>query len=484
MSNSTSPERSDGTPPPFWSDLLGSFRGVRHDFTSGSIRRAIALLAIPMILEMLAQSLFGIIDIYFVGKVSENAVAAVGMIDSLLVIVYTVGMGLSMAATAVVARRIGEQNPEAASQAAFQVLVLGLFFSIPIAILGVIYAPDLMHLMGAEEAVVAEGASYASIIFGTNILILYLFIINAIFRGAGDAVMAMVVLWIANAINIALDPLFIFGLGPIPELGIHHQLVPAMGVKGAAIATCIGRGVGVILQVILLLRGVGRIQLLMQTLKVKVEVMKSMIAIALPGTLQYFIGSASWIFIFRIIALFGTEAVAGYTIAIRIFIFALLPSWGMGNAAATLVGQNLGARKPDRAERSVWITAYTNAVFLGVVALGIFLFAYPLVEIFSDVPAVVEFGANCLRIVCVTYIFFAFGMVIVQAFNGAGDTRSPTWINLISYWVLQIPLAYILSSTLDLGANGVFIAIAIAQGFLALISILWFRRGSWKGVAA
>ena len=282
--------------------------------------------------------------------------------------------------------------------------------------------------------------------------------------------MAMGVLWLANLINIVLDPALIFGWGPFPELGI----------KGAAIATCIGRGVGIALQFFLLFRGSGRIKLMMQTLKLNVDIMRKVIIISLPATLQYFIGSASWIFIFWIIARFGTDAVAGYTIAIRIFIFALLPSWGMGNAAATLVGQNLGANKPDRAERSVWITATTNMFFLGLVALGIFMYAHPLVEIFSNEPAVVEFGANCLRIVCITYIFFAYGMVTVQAFNGAGDTRTPTWINLISYWLLQIPLAYILSDSLGMGANGVFTAIAIAQGVLAVISVLWFRRGTWK----
>ena len=360
------PSLSDSQGTGIWSALRSVFGGARHDYTSGSIVRAIVLLAIPMILEMLAQSLFGIVDVFFVGRLGAEAVAAVGMIDSLMVIIYTVGMGLAMAATAVVARRIGEKNPEAASQASFQVLVLGLVVSIPIAIAGIVFAPDLMYLMGASDEVVEVGSTYASILFGANILILFLFIINAIFRGAGDAVMAMVVLWTANLINIILDPMLIFGIGPFPELGI----------KGAAIATCIGRGTGVVLQIVLLLRGVGRVKLLFETLKVNLELMHRIIVISMPATLQYFIGSASWIFIFRIIAQFGTDATAGYTIAIRIFIFALLPSWGMGNAAATLVGQNLGAQKPDRAERSVWITAFTNMVFLGIVALFIYIFAY------------------------------------------------------------------------------------------------------------
>ena len=423
-----------------------------------------------MVLEMLAQSLFGIVDVYFVSQLGPAAVAAVGMVDSLLVIIYTIGMGLGMAATAMVARRIGEKDPETASLTSYQVLVLGLMVSIPVAIVGIFYAPDLMRLMGATEEVVDMGSTYASIIFGFNFLILFLFIINAIFRGAGDAVMAMGVLWLANLINIILDPALIFGWGPFPELGI----------KGAAIATCIGRGVGVLFQLYLLFKGSGRIKLMTQALKLNFDIMRKVIVVSLPATIQYFIGSASWIFIFWIIARFGTDAIAGYTIAIRIFIFALLPSWGMGNAAATLVGQNLGAKKPERAERSVWITASTNMVFLGLVALGIFIFAYPLVEVFSSEQAVIEFGANCLRIVSITYIFFAYGMVTVQAFNGAGDTRTPTLINLISYWLLQIPLAFILSGPLGMGANGVFTSIAIAQGILAVISVLWFRRGTWK----
>ena len=467
------PDSLHSTPPSspsFWEDLFSTFKGTRHDFTSGSIVRAIALLAIPMVLEMLAQSLFGIVDVFFVGRLGPAAVAAVGIIDSLMVIIYTIGMGLAMAATALVARRIGEQDPETASLTAFQVLILGFAVSIPVALLGIFFTPDLMRLMGATEEVIQVGGPYGAIIFGFNFLILFLFIINATFRGAGDAVMAMLVLWLANLINILLDPALIFGWGPFPELGI----------RGAAIATCIGRGVGVIFQMYLLVRGSGRVKIAIQSMKLHVSIIRRIVIVALPATIQYFIGSASWIFIFWIIARFGTDAVAGYTIAIRIFIFALLPSWGMGNAAATLVGQNLGAKKPDRAEKSVWITATTNMIFLGIVALGIFIFAHPLVAIFSDEPAVIEFGTSCLRIVCITYVFFAYGMVTVQAFNGAGDTRTPTWINLISYWLLQIPLAYLLSQPLGMGANGVFTAIAIAQGVLAIVSVLWFRRGTWK----
>ena len=470
MSQISDPPPSHLSDSNFWSDLRDTFKGIPHDFTSGSIGRAIVLLAIPMVLEMLTQSLFGVVDVFFVGKLGADAVAAVGMTDSLMVLVYAIGMGLSMAATAVVARRIGEKNPEAASVAAFQALLLGIFISVPIAIAGVIFAPELMSLMGATESVIEVGSTYCAILFGTNILILYLFLINAIFRGAGDAVMAMRVLWLANVINMILDPMLIFGWGPFPELGV----------TGAAIATSIGRGIGVLYQIYLLVRGNGRIKLFLDKLRMDAAIMKRMVDISIPGIIQYGIGTASWLLLFRIIATFGSDAMAGYTIGVRIFIFALLPSWGMGNAAATLVGQNLGAQKPDRAERSVWITAFSNMIFLGLVGLGMFIYAEPLISIFTTEPEVIRVGTACLQIISLSYIFFAFGMVTVQAFNGAGDTRTPTWINLISYWLLQIPLAYVLAHTLDLGVNGTFWAIAVAQCALAIISVIWFRRGTWK----
>lgn len=446
------------------------FRGVPHDFTTGSIGRAIILLAIPMVLEMLTQSLFGVVDVYFVGKLGADAVSAVGMTDSLMVLIYALGMGLSMAAAATVARRIGEKDKEAASVAALQALVVTLLVSIPVAIIGVVYASDLMALMGASASVIEVGSTYCAILFGTNILILLLFLINAIFRGAGDAVVAMKVLWLANLINIFLDPALIFGWGPFPELGV----------TGAAIATTIGRGIGVLYQLYILIGGKSRIQLFLNKLRLDREIMTRLIKISLPGIVQYGVATASWMLLFRVIAIFGSEAMAGYTIAIRIFIFALMPSWGMGNAAATLVGQNLGAQQPERAERSVWITAFINAACLFFVSIGMFIGAEPLVRIFTSEAAVIEIGTSCLQIVSITYIFFAFGMVTVQAFNGAGDTRTPTWINLISYWLLQIPLAYYLSVTLEWGVDGAFWAIAIAQAALAVISIIWFKRGTWK----
>lgn len=432
--------------------------------------RAIVLLAIPMVLEMLMQSVFGVVDIFFVGRLGADAVAAVGMTDSLLVLVLAMGLGLGMAATAMVARRIGEKDIVGAGMTAVQALIAGGIVSVPISIAGVVFAPEMLALMGASESVIDTGAIYCAIIFGTNAVVLYLFLINAIFRGAGDAVQAMKALWLANVLNMVLDPILIFGLGPIP----------AMGIAGAAIATSVGRGIGVAYQVYLLLRGNGRLRLLREHLRVQVEVMQRMVRIALPGMIQYLIGTASWLALFRILADFGSDALAGYTIAIRILVFALMPSWGMGNAAATLVGQNLGAGQPDEAERSVWIASFANAAFLGLVAFLMWLQAEELIMIFTDNADVISFGADCLRIVSYTYVFFAFGMVTSQAFNGAGDTTTPTWINFVCYWLIQIPLAYVLAHPLGMGASGVFTAVAIVQAVLALVSVLVFRQGRWK----
>ncbi len=432
--------------------------------------RAIVLLAIPMVLEMLMQSVFGVVDIFFVGRLGADAVAAVGMTDSLLVLVLAVGMGLSMAATALVARRIGEKDAHGAGVAAFQALIAGAVVSVPISLAGIFFAPEMLALMGASAGVIETGSIYCAILFGTNAVIVFLFLINAIFRGAGDAVLAMKALWLANLLNIALDPVLIFGWGPFPE----------MGVTGAAVATSIGRGLGVAYQVYVLVRGNGRIRFLRAHLRLDLDVMRRVVRVAMPGVVQYLIGTASWLALFRILAAFGSDALAGYTIGVRILIFALLPSWGMGNAAATLVGQNLGARQPDRAERSVWMASFINMVFLGVVAVGMIVYAVPLIRLFTDEPAVIRFGVDCLRIISYTYVFFAFGLVIVQAFNGAGDTTTPTWINLVSHWALQIPLAYVLSHPVGMGAVGVFTAVAIAQAVLALISVVLFRRGRWK----
>ncbi len=457
-------------PPHFWREVRDVFKGAQRDYTTGSIGMAIVLLAIPMVLEMLMQSIFELVDAYFVGRLGADALAAVGVTGTLLILVLAVGIGLSMATTAMVARRIGEKDEEGAGVAAVQGLLIAGAVSIPVSLVGIFFAPEILRLMATPESAVEIGSGYCAILFGTNAVILFLFLINAIFRGAGDAVLALKALAFANLLNIILDPLLIFGIGPFPE----------MGVTGAAVATTIGRGLGVGYQCYLLTRGKSRIHLHARHIRLALDVMRRLLRIAGPGILQFLIGTASWLVLFRLINTFGEAAAAGYTVAIRILVFALLPSWGMGNAAATLVGQNLGAGKPDRAERSVWITAFSNAVFLGLVAVGMYLFAEPLVAFFTDDPAVIAIGKQCLRIISYTYVLFAFGAVTMQAFNGAGDTTTPTWINFFSYWLLQIPLAYVLALGVGWEAAGVFAAVAIAQAILAIIGIVVFRRGHWK----
>jgi len=453
-----------------WPALRDSLRGKAHDYTSGSIGRAILLLSIPMVLEMMMESLFGIVDIFFVGHLGKIATSTVALTESLLTMVFAVALGLSMATTATVARRIGEQNEEGAAIAAVQSIVLGLITSAIFGIAGVLFAPRLLALMGAEPAVVAAGQVYTAVMLGGCGVIFMLFLINAIFRGAGDPALAMRVLWIANAINIVLDPCLILGLGPFPKLGV----------TGAAISTTIGRGVGVALQFWYLSHGSGRIKIRRDLLKLDFPVIGRMLRIALNGMFQYLISTASWLALVRLMARFGTAALAGNTIAIRIVIFAILPSWGMSNAAATLVGQNLGAKRPDRAERSVWQTGLYNMMFLGGVALVFVLLAKTIVGIFTNDPAVVEYGATGLRIMSYGYIFYAWGMVLEQSFNGAGDTATPTRINLFCYWVLQIPLAYVLSTHTNMGPSGIFAAIPIAESVLAVVCLLAFRRGGWK----
>ena len=464
------PEQTVEQHPPLWQEVRNVLKGGHKDYTTGSMGRAIILLAIPMVLEMLMQSIFELVDAYFVGQLGADALAAVGVAGTLLILVLAIGFALSMAVTAMVARRIGEKDEEGAGVASFQALVAGAAISVPVSLLGIFFAPDMLRLMATPESVIEVGTGYTAVLFGTNAVIMFLFLINAIFRGAGDAVLAMLALAFANVLNIILDPLLIFGWGPFPE----------MGVTGAAVATSIGRGLGVVFQVYLLVRGKSRIHLRLEQARVAWDVMKRLIRISGPAVLQYLIGTASWLLLFRIINTFGEAAAAGYTVAIRILVFALLPSWGMGNAAATLVGQNLGAGKPDRAERSVWITSFINMVFLGLVAIGMYVFAEPLIAFFTDDPEVIAIGMDCLRIISYTYVLFAFGMVTVQAFNGAGDTTTPTWINFVSYWLLQIPLAYVLAHPVGWEASGVFAAVAISQAVLALISVWIFRRGYWK----
>lgn len=446
--------------------------GKETEFTSGSIRKAIFMLSIPMILEMLMESIFALVDIAYVSKVSVNAVATIGLTESVITLVYALAIGLSMAATAVVARRIGEKDVQGARVAAVQAISLGVLISVVTGIIGIVYAKEILALMGGEPDLIAEGYGYTQLMIGGNITIVLLFLINAIFRGAGNASIAMWALVLSNGLNIILDPLFIFGFGPIPEFGV----------TGAAIATNIGRGTAVLFQLGILFFGWGKIKLVLQDLVLNLKVMVNLIKVSLGGIAQFLIGTSSWIFLMRIMSEFGSEVLAGYTIAIRVMMFTLMPSWGMSNAAATLVGQNLGAKQPDRAETSVWKTGKYNAIFMGTVSLGYLIFAKSIISWFTTAPEVVQNGALCLQVIALGYVFYAYGMVVSQAFNGAGDTRTPTKINLISFWLVQLPLAYVAALVLGWGAMGVFVAITFAEVLLAIIAMVWFKKGKWKQV--
>ena len=451
--------------------LREAVSGSAQDFTTGSIGRAIVLLAVPMVLEMLMESLFGIVNAFYVARfLGRDELATVGLTESMLTIIFGVAMGLSMATTATVARRTGEKDPEGAAVAAVQAIMLGVIASLPVAIVGVMYAPALFRLMGAEPGVIEKGSHYAAVILGGNACIMLLFLINAIFRGAGDAAVAMRALWLANAVNIVLDPCLIFGLGPFPELGV----------TGSGIETTIGRGTGVLFQLWILFGGRSRVKVRREHLRPNFAVMFKMLRISLGGMFQFLVATASWLGLIRIVSVSGSSALAGYTLAIRMIIFALLPSWGMANAAATLVGQNLGAGKPERAERSVWVTGFSNMIFLGSVALVFIVFAERLIGFFTHDESVIAYGVSCLRFVSYGYIFYAYGMVMVNAFNGAGDTFTPTVINLFCHWLFQIPLAYVLAIRLRLGARGVFMAITLAESLIAVVGVLAFRRGRWK----
>ena len=450
----------------FWTAVSGK----EQEFTSGSIRRAIFMLSIPMILEMLMESIFAIVDIAYVSQVSVNAVATIGLTESVITLVYALAIGLSMAATAVVARRVGEKDLQGAREAAVQAILLGILIAVCIGVIGILYNKEILALMGAEPDLIAEGHGYTQWLIGGNITIMLLFLINAIFRGAGDASIAMWTLVLSNGLNIILDPIFIFGLGPIPEYGV----------MGAAIATNIGRGAAVLFQIWILFFGWGKIKLWAKDVVLNMKVMLNLIKVSLGGIAQFLIGTSSWVFLMRIMSEFGSEVLAGYTIAIRVIMFTLMPAWGMSNAAATLVGQNLGAQQPDRAEKSVWITGKYNAYFMGLVSVLYLILAKAIIGVFNDNPSVVENGALCLQIIAVGYVFYAYGMVVTNAFNGSGDTRTPTKINLIAFWLYQLPLAYVLALVLDFGATGVFVAITTAEVLLASISIVWFRKGKWK----
>ena len=447
-----------------------ALRGSRRDYTTGSIGRAILLLSIPMVLEMLMESVFALVDIFFVSRLGAEAVATVGLTESLLTLIYTVAIGLGIGATAMVARRIGEHDPEAAARTAVQVMALGVIVALLLGATGFTLAPRLLKLMGASPAVIAVGANYTRVMLGGNVVVMMLFLINAVFRGAGDAAIAMRVLWLANLINILLGPCLIFGLGPFPELGV----------TGAAVATTIGRGTGALYAFYRLWRPGGRIRLTRQHLRLEPSVMLRLLRLSASGAFQVFIGMASWIGLIRILSSFGSDALAGYTIGIRIIIFALLPSLGMSNAAATMVGQSLGAGKPERAEHAVWRAGFYNLCFLGAVGLVFVFFAHPIIGLFTHDPLVVPYGVACLRTVACGFLFYAYGMVITQSFNGAGDTWTPTVINLFVFWVWEIPLAYALAITFGFGPQGVFFAITIAFSTLAVVSALIFRKGRWK----
>ena len=456
--------------PRFWASVREAVRGSHQDYTAGSLNRAILLLAIPMVLEMVLESLFAVVDVFFVGRLGADAVATVGLTESMLMLVFAIAIGLSMSTTAMVARRIGEKDPEDASISGVQAVILGVVVSLVIGIPSFIYAPSLLRLMGASPEIVSSGSGYARIALGGCGAVMMLFLNNAIFRGAGDAAIAMRLLWVSNIINLVLDPCLIFGLGPVPRLGV----------TGAALASFTGRSIGVVYQFYRLARGTERLPSLARHLRANLAVLWRLIRVSITGILQFAIAHTSWIGLVRIVSTFGAAAIAGYTIAIRILIFVILPSWGLSNAAATLVGQNLGAGKPDRAEASVWRTGLYNMIFLGAVGVLLVIFAEPTVRLFTHDPEVVPLAATSLRILSYGNIGYAYGMIMLQAFNGAGDTVTPTWVNLFGFWFLEIPLAYWLAIPMNLRSKGVYFSIVIAECSIALAGILLFRRGKWK----
>jgi putative MATE family efflux protein len=463
---------AENTPLPssWWRILREAIQGKEYNYTSIDLNRSIILLAIPMVLEMVMESVFAVVDVFFVSRLGADAVATVGITESMVTIVFAVALGLAMGTTAMVARRIGEGNREAACVAAMQAIWIGAACTLLIGAVGFVFAGDFLRLMGASPEILQGGVGYTRILLTGCGTVLMLFLINAIFRGAGNAAIAMRVLWIANLINLVLDPCLIFGWGPFPE----------MGVAGAALATTIGRGVGVAIQVWALIQGDGRIALAARHLVVQWDIIARLLRVSATGMMQYFIATASWVGMVRIIALFGSPALAGYTIAIRVVVFTILPSWGLSNAAATLVGQNLGAGAPERAEKSVWLSGFYNMLFLGMVSLAFIFLPEPIIRIFTQDAEVIRVGTGCLRIMAYGYMAYAYGMVVVQAFNGAGDTLTPTLINLFCFWMLQIPLAYSLAVQFQFEYTGVFSAILIAETIMALTAIYLFRRGKWK----
>ncbi len=460
---------SAGSSEGVWASIKESLHGSEQDFTKGSLNRAVGLLAVPMVLEMAGESVFAVCDAFFVARLGSEALAAVGLTESLLEIIYAIAIGLSMATTALVARRIGEKNQRGAARTAVQAIVVGTVTAVVFGAFGAIFAPDLLALMGASPETVAAGASYTRVMYAGMVTILLLFLNNAIFRGAGDAASAMRALWIANGINLVLDPCLIFGLGPFPELGL----------MGAAVATTIGRGSGVLYQFWRLTRA-RRLRVTRPDVTFDGDVIRNLLRLSAGGVGQMLIATTSYVGLIRILAEFGSAVLAGYVVSIRVVIFIILPSWGLSNAAATLVGQNLGAEKPERAERAVWITGMWNMAFMAVVTVVFVAFAPQIIRIFTSDPKIVPIGVESLRIISYGYVFYAWGMVMMQAFNGAGDTATPTWINLFCFWLFQIPLALVLAFSMGIGPTGVFVAIAASYSLSAIIGVVLFRRGKWK----
>ncbi len=453
-----------------WASLVEAVRGSHQDYTTGSLNRAILLLAVPMVLEMVLESLFAVVDIFWVGRLGANATATVGLTESMLSLIFAVAMGLSLSTTAMVARRIGEKDPEGAAIAGVQAIALGLFVSVAVGVPCFLFAPNLLRLMGASPEIVAVGSGYTRICLGGSFAVLLLFLNNAIFRGAGDAAIAMRLLWVSNIINLVLDPCLIFGWGPFPRLGV----------TGAALATFTGRSIGVLYQFYRLMHGTERLRILRSQIRIQWDVLLRLMRVSVTGILQFAIAHTSWIGLVRIVSIFGAAALAGYTIGIRIVIFIILPSWGLSNAAATLVGQNLGAGHPERAEKAVWRTGLYNMIFLGLVGVVFIAVPEPIIRLFTSDPAVISFGAACLRIISYGNLGYAYFMVMMQAFNGAGDTITPTIVNFFGFWLLEIPLAYWLAIPLHMQSNGVFFSIAIAETSMAIASAILFKQGRWK----
>lgn len=460
------------SPRSLWSELREAIRGTNADYTKIPLRRAVFLLAVPMVLELVLESTFAVVDIFFVAKLGPSAVATVGLTETYLFLLYSIAMGLAMAVTAVVARRIGENKREEAAVTAVQAILIALLVSLPFAIVGIVFAQDLLRLMGADAWSIEHGYRYTQWMLGGNAVIMLLFVINAIFRGAGDAAIAMRVLWLANGLNILLCPLLIFGLGPIP----------AMGIEGAAVATNIGRGAGVLFQLWVLFHGGKHIRVAASQLAWHGAVAFNIVRTSLGGIGQMIVSMTSWIFLMRILSSLGSDAVAGATIAIRIMMFTLMPAWGMSNAAATLVGQNLGAQQPERAQAAVWRIGWYNMAFTMAISVVFFLFHHDLIAIFTSDPEVVEVGGQWLRILSYSYFVYGWWMVSVQAFNGAGDTMTPTKINIVFFWLIQIPLSYVLAISLGWRHTGVFWGVFVSETLVGLFTLWLFSRGKWKTV--